>query len=242
MLRVDVDLRRSCATAASLVLSAWLALALWSLSPYAEWLDHSQIEEIAAPPTLRLAVFTLGWTLMIIAMMLPSTLLLLDRCLENQPLSARRIVPVVLTYLAVWTVFGSFIYLGDSALHEMVERVPALEGVIVPGVLLLAGIYQFTSIKRACLSRCRPEGAAFQTVGQASSHNLWAMGLRHGLNCLGSGWALMLLVFAIGGVNLFWMLVLGMIMAAERLSQQGDEVARCLGILLIIGSVLLVIV
>jgi predicted metal-binding membrane protein len=52
----------------------------------------------------------------------------------------------------------------------------------------------------------------------------------------------MLLMFAIGGVNLFWMLVLGVIMAAERLSPQGDEVARWLGILLIVGSVLLVII
>ena len=120
-------------TAAGLVLSAWLALAVWSMSPYAEWLDHARIEDIAAPLTVRLAVFTLGWTLMIIAMMLPGTLLLLARCLENKPFSARRIAPVILAYLAVWMVFGSFSYLGDSVLHEIVEQVPALAGAIAPG-------------------------------------------------------------------------------------------------------------
>ena len=226
---------------ASLVLLAWLALAVWSLSPAAKWLDHAQVEDIAAPSIVRLAVFTLGWKLMVIAMMLPSTLLLLDRCLEDKLFSIRRFAPVILAYLAVWTVFGVFSYLGDGVLHEMVERVPALEVVIAPGVLLLAGVYQFTANKRACLSRCRPEGAVFQTVGQSNRRNLWVMGLRHGLFCLGSGWALMLLMFAIGGVNLLWMLVFGGSMTIERLSQQGDKVARYLGIVLILGSVLLVI-
>ena len=176
ILRVDIDRRRSYMTAASLVLSAWLALAIWSLSPYAEWLDHAQIENIAAPPTVRLVVFTLGWTLMIIAMMLPSTLLLLDRCLGNKPLSTRRIAPAILAYLAVWTVFGTLSYLGDGVLHEIVEQVPALAGVIAPSVLLLAGVYQLTPMKRACLSRCRPEGAVFNTLGQSSLSNFWSSG------------------------------------------------------------------
>jgi predicted metal-binding membrane protein len=237
ILRLNTDRRRSYATAASLVLSAWLALAIWSLSPYAEWLDHARIEEIAAPPTVRLAVFTLGWTLMVIAMMLPSTLLLLDRCLGNKPMSARRIAPAILAYLAVWTVFGTLSYLGDGVLHEIVERLPALEGVIAPAVLLLAGIYQFTPIKRACLSRCRPEGAVFTAFGPTSSHHDWIVGLRHGVFCLGSGWALMLLMFAIGGVSLLWMLVLGVMMTAERLTDPGVYLARVVGVLLIVSSV-----
>jgi len=240
-LRVDAG-RRSSVTAASLVLAAWLALSVWSLSPYAEWLDHARIEAIAAPPTVRLVVFTLGWTLMIIAMMLPATLLLLACCLEDKPLSIRRLAPVILAYLAVWAVFGSVSYLGDSALHEIVERVPALEGVIAPGVLLLAGVYQFTSIKRACLSRCRPEGAAFKTLRQSSRRSLWTMGLLHGVFSLGSCWALMLLMFAIGGVSMIWMLVLGAVMAAECLSQRGEGIARLLGVVLVAASALLLMV
>jgi predicted metal-binding membrane protein len=188
---------------------------------------------------MRLAVFTLGWTLMIIAMMLPGTLLLLDRCLGNQPLIARRIAPAILAYLAVWTAFGILSYLGDGVLHEMVEQVPALAGVIAPGVLLLAGVYQFTPIKRACLSRCRPRSAVFTSFGRSSSCNAWIVGLLHGVFCLGSGWTLMLLMFAVGGINLFWMLVLGVTMMAERLTQRGERVARLLGVVLITASVVL---
>jgi len=175
---------------------------------------------------------------MVIAMMLPGALIVLARCLENKPFSARRAAPVILAYLAVWAVFGSFSYLGDSVLHEMVKQVPALAGVIAPGVLLLAGIYELTPIKRICLSRCRAEGAAFKTLGQSSRRNLWTVGLWHGVFCLGSCGLLMLLMFAIGGANLIWMLILGAIMTVERLSQRGEGVAQLLGAVLIVGSVL----
>jgi predicted metal-binding membrane protein len=238
ILHIEAHRRRSYVTAASLILSAWLALAVWSLSPYAEWLDHSRIEDIAAPPTVRLAVFTLGWTLMVIAMMLSGTLLLLARCFENKAFSVRYIALAILAYLAVWTVFGSLIYLGDSVLHEIVERAPTLAGIIAPGTLLLVGVYQLTPMKRACLSRCRPEGAMFKML---SARNSWIEGLRHGVFCLGNCWAVMLLMFAIGGVDLIRMLLLGGIMTAERTLHRGHVVTRPLGFALIFGSFLILL-
>jgi predicted metal-binding membrane protein len=241
LLRVDVHRRRSYATAAGLVLLAWLALAVWSTSPYAEWVDHARVDEIAAPPIVRLVVFILGWTLMIIAMMLPGTLLLLARCLENKPFGARRVAPVILAYVAVWTVYGSFIYLSDGVLHEMIEQAPTLAGLVAPAVLLSAGVYQFTPMKRLYLSRCYIDGTVFKALGQSSHCNLWALGLRHGVYCLGSCWALMLLMFVIGGINLISMLTLGALMTVERLSKRGEGVAQYLGIVIIIASVLLVL-
>ena len=178
---------------------------------------------------------------MIIAMMLPGTLLLIARCWGNGAFSASHITPMILTYVIVWTVFGSFSYLGDSALHVLVDRMPALAGVIAPGILLLAGVYQLSPMKRACQSRCRSEGAVFEAPGQSSRRDLWTTGLQHGAYCLGSCWALMLLMFAIGGINLMWMLLLGVIMAAERTMHRGQLLARFLGFCLILGACMMLL-
>ena len=140
---------------------------------------------------------------------------------------------MILAYLAIWMVFGSFSNLGDSVLHEIAEQVPALAGVIAPGVLLLAGAYQLTPMKRACLARCRLEGGAFKLLAQSSRRNRWTLGMLHGVFCLGSCWALMLLMFAAGGVNLIWMLILCAVMAAERLTRHGIYLAHVVGVLLI---------
>jgi len=239
---VNMMRRRSWLAAASLIAASWLVLAVWSLSPYAEWLDHAEMQHIDAAPAIRQGVFILGWTLMITAMMLPGTLLLLTRCLNNEPWNTRHLLPLVVPYLVVWAAFGSFSYWGDAGLHEAVEHHSAVAGAIAPGVLLLAGIYQLTPMKRVCLAQCRLEGTAFAALTQPGRYNLWITGLRHGLYCLGSCWALMLLMFALGGVNLLWMLVLGVIMTVERLNQQGDTVTQGLGVVLVTVSVLWIIV
>ncbi len=124
---------------------------------------------------------------------------------------------------------------GGHLLHELVEQAPALGRFIAPAVLLLAGAYQLTPLKRAYLARCRTEGAAL-AMAQASPRRLWTMGLRYGLFCLGSCWALMLLMFAAGGVSLLWMLALGLLMTTERISRHGVHLAHLAGILLVVWS------
>src|SRR5690606_37665375 len=121
---------------------------------------------------------------------------------------------------------------GDTALHEYVGHHSALAGVIAPGVVLLAGIYQLTPLKRACVAKCHLEGTAFASLSQPRNQKLWMTGLRHGLYCLGSCWALMLLMFALGGVNLAWMLILGAVMAVERVSRRGEDLMKLMGVAL----------
>lgn len=242
LLRVEGAQRWSYVATASLTLLAWSVLVVWSLSPYAKWLDHAQMDHIAAPLTIRLAIFALGWILMVVAMMLPGTLLLLTRCLGNEPLSARRTMPLIVPYLTVWTVFGSLSYWGDTALHEYVEHHSVLAGAIAPGVVLLAGVYQMTPLKRAYVAKCRLEDTAFTSMSPPRNHQLWLTGLRHGLYCLGSCWALMLLMFALGGVNLAWMVILGAVMAVERLSRRGKDLTKLVGVVLILAAFVLVIV
>lgn len=225
--------------AVGLILVAWLALAAWSLSPYAEWLDHGEIQHIAAPAAVRLAVFTLGWILMIVAMMLPSIFLVLARSVGNREGTLRSVAPVILTYVAVWAVFGVFSYLGDGVLHEVVHERPALAKLVAPGIIFLAGVYQLTPIKRISLSKCCSYGAEFASLAQTGRQSPWLVGLRYGAFCVGSCWGLMLLMFAMGGVNFLGMLVLGAVSAAERLDDHGVNLAHAVGILLILYSLAL---
>lgn len=228
---------RSSAAAAGLVLAAWGILVAWSMSPYAQWLEHAEMAHLPAPLSLRLAVFSLGWTLMVVAMMLPATLLLIRRCVDGRPVAAGRLAAVILAYLVVWVVFGCIAYWGDGQLHELVEQAPSVGRLVAPGILLLAGAYQLTPLKRACLARCRFEGAP----AHAFSQHLWNTGLRHGLFCVGSCWALMLLMFAAGGVNLVWMLALCLLMTAERISGRGAYLARCAGLLMVVRAAMQVV-
>ena len=222
-------------TAAGLVLSAWLALAAWSMSPYAEWLDHARMEHIAAPADRSAGRIHVGLdaddhrhdvarhAAAAGALFGEHAVQRASPCAGDPGISG-----------GSGLVFGSFSYLGDSVLHEIVEQLPALAGVIAPGVLLLAGVYQLTPMKRACLSRCRLEGRAVELLAHSSRRNSWTLGLLHGVFCLGSCWALMLLMFAGGGVNLIWMLILCAVMAAERLTRHGAYLAHVVGVLLIL--------
>jgi predicted metal-binding membrane protein len=225
-------------TFGALILSAWVVLVIWGQSPYAAWLDHARMDELPFIPILRLAVFAFGWTLMIVAMMLPGTLLLAYQSCTLSQLQVRPITQFILAYLAVWVMFGCMSYLADSALHEIVEHVPSLAGVIAPGVLLIVGAYQFTPWKCAYLSKCRRTQMVLNQYLPANNGQAWHLGFQHGTLCLGNCWALMLLMFAVGGANLVWMLSLGAVMATERTTYRGDLLARLVGIALIACSFL----
>ncbi len=226
------------ATMAALVVGAWLVLALVGASPYAGYLDHRVvIESSALPFGMRLGVFVAGWLVMSVAMMLPSSLPLVTvfrTVTRRRERPGRDLALLIGGYLIMWAGFGLAAFLGDTVIHEGVERVELLESsefLILPATLLVAGLFQFSPLKYRCLRECR------SPVGFLASHwhggdRRWAafnLGLRHGLFCVGCCWALMLLMFAVGGVNLGWMLALGAVMFAEKAVSWGRWVTRPAG-------------
>jgi len=215
--------------ASGVVLAAWLTLTAWSLSPHAMWLDHGHMGEIVASLPVRLTVFLLGWTLMVIAMMLPGTLPILAH--------NRRMLPVLAGWMAVWLGFGAIAYLSDGILHRIVHHTPAVAGIIMPALLLLAGVYQLTPIKHNALARCRPEAMEQAEIAHTGTREQWFTGVRYGVNCAGSCWALMLLMMAFGGMNLVGMLLLGVVMTAERLTNHARMIALTIGVALIAAAV-----
>jgi predicted metal-binding membrane protein len=149
---------------------AWLALFLWEQSPYGRYLEHGRWTDIGLAATLcrtlpagdvllPTLLYAGGWLLMLAAMMLPTTLPLLHRF--HYMVSARRdsiALGGLLIAVLAWVAFGIAAHLLDLALHLLVRRVAwvSLYGWLLGAtVLLIAGAFQFTSLKYRCLDRCR---------------------------------------------------------------------------------------
>lgn len=232
---------------------AWLALVLWGASPYAWLLNHRSLEAVrlAGPRAgaLVLLIVVAGWTVMTVAMMLPTSLPLLTlfagltRQRPHQPV----LVGLLLAgYLLVWSAFGLLVHLADLGLHLAIAAQPWLAertGLLSGATLLVAGVYQFTPLKRRCLAKCRSPLHFIMSHWhgrQPSAEALW-LGLHHGLYCLGCCWSLMLLMFAVGAGNLAWMLALGAAMAVEKNLPQGRRLSTPLGITLLGAGTLLLL-
>ena len=245
--RTPADPRWYRASLWAVVVSAWVVLALWGASPFAGLLSHRSIGTGPFPPAVGAIIFVGGWSLMTIAMMLPSSLPLVNlfRTIVAERADADRLVlRLVIGYLGMWAFFGILAYRGDAIVHRALEALPEFATAaswIGAMILLAAGVYQFTPLKQICLEKCRsPYSFVVEhwRGRRAGWDALW-LGVRHGLFCVGCCWTLMLLMFAVGGANLGWMLALGAVMAAERTTRWGRYVTRPLGVALTGVAVLL---
>ena len=240
-MRLSVDPRRPFALAmAGLVGLAWLTLWLWGQSPYGRLLSHEGVDSAGGGALLALT-FIGGWTLMIVAMMLPSSLplVLMFGVLTCQRQDRFQLLALLLLgYLCTWATFGAAIHAGDLGLHAAVRQIDWLSShawVIGAATLVAAGAYQFSSLKYRCLEKCRSP-LSFITEhwrGRGERRHAFGLGVHHGLFCVGCCWLLMLLMFAVGVGSLGWMLSLGAVMALEKNVRWGKRISAPLGVVLI---------
>src|SRR5919108_3859859 len=124
---------------------AWLTLVVWGQSPYARYLDHQQLD--ASGGTALLPLFVVGWLLMIVAMMLPTSLPLVrlfDGLTRRRADHQRLVLLLLAGYLGVWSAFGIAVHAADALLHALVRSSGWLSQhawLIGPSVLILAGVY-----------------------------------------------------------------------------------------------------
>ena len=235
-----------------LVALAWLALVVWGQSPYSRFLSHEALEDTQLADGRYFAdalLFVGGWSLMTVAMMLPTSLPLI--AMFHAMVSGRRnrtwlVVLVIAGYLGIWTLFGAAAHAGDMALHQGVERMGWLEAnawALGAAAILLAGIYQFTPLKYHCLDKCRSPYSFIMEHWQGGNEAAQALrlGVHHGVFCVGCCWSLMLLMFAVGVAHLGWMLVLGVVMSAERALPWGRRLGAPLGGALLASGLALVV-
>jgi predicted metal-binding membrane protein len=218
------------------IAGAW-ALALFAeATGKAKLLHHDSLLEGGPPFWVAVGVFLLSWQVMVAAMMLPSSLpmvRLFGTVSRQQPRPNVVMAAFLGGYALVWTAFGTAAFFGDLALHRTVDRTPWLashEWVISAGVLALAGAFQFSKLKDKCLQECRHPGAFLLQHYRRGVGEGFSMGRKHGMFCLGCCWALMLLMFAAGVANLWWMGALGALMFYEKAGRRGEEVTRVAGI------------
>ncbi|MFQ5848795.1 MAG: DUF2182 domain-containing protein [Candidatus Methylomirabilales bacterium] len=233
-----------------LIALAWLALWAWGQSPYARYLNHEELEVISLPEdTVLLFVFVGGWTVMTVAMMLPTSLPLIvmfHALTRRRPDRLWLVVLLVAGYLGTWTLFGATAHLADWILHEAVEGSVWLEAnawMLGAGILVVGGVFQFTPLKYYCLDKCRSPLSFIMEHWRGRHermHALW-LGVRHGIFCIGCCWALMLLMFVVGVANIGWMLALGAVMAVEKNMPWGRRLSAPLGVLLLAWGVILVL-
>ncbi len=224
---------------ASAIALAWVGLFAWERSPYGRYLDHDGLGDLQS--AYFAALLVAGWVTMIIAMMLPTSWPLLG--LFDRMTSSRRGHPgligrVIGGYLAVWTLFGIAVHAGDLEVHRIVEGSRWIDShawLIGAGTLLGAGIYQFSALKYKCLAQCRSPYAFIATHwrGRDPKREAFALGVRHGLFCLGCCWSLMLVMFTLGIGNIGWMLAIGAVMAIEKNARWGRQLSAPLGAILI---------
>jgi predicted metal-binding membrane protein len=227
---------------------AWLALWLWEGSPYGHYLHHDGVVGAGGPATtlaVGAAAFTIGWTLMIVAMMLPSSVPLVvtfGALVGRRQRPARLVALLLLGYLLVWAGFGFVAWIADRGIHAAVEALPWLAEhpqLIIGTTLLAAGLWQFSPLRDRCLDECRsPLGFVLNRWrGVSERREALFMGIAHGAFCVGCCWSLMLVMFGVGISSLTGMLVLGGITAIEKNLPQGRRLTRPLGIALVLAAV-----
>jgi predicted metal-binding membrane protein len=236
----------------ALIALAWISLAVWERSAYARYLHHGELAGLQGgdglPVLAQALAYVAGWTLMTVAMMLPTVLPLVEmfrRMVRDRADRGVLAATLVLGYLAVWAGFGVAAHGFDWVLHELYEQSAWLQArpwLFSAGVLLAAGAYQFSSLKYRCLDECRsPLNFIMQhwRGGPGVRRQAFVLGVHHGAFCVGCCWALMLLMFAIGTGSVGWMLVIGAVMAIEKNMRWGRKLSAPVGVALIAWGALI---
>jgi predicted metal-binding membrane protein len=221
---------------------AWGTISVWSASPYSVYLGHSELGDVSSLVQLLplTSFFLLGWTVMVLAMMLPTVFPLINEFRKRraiQPVSAS-LKFLVAGSMVVWVPFGIGVYFLDLGIHRAAESPSLVGNTWVLGVssLALAGVYQFSRRKREFLKDCCYPSDFVQGRWRSnlSDGGAFRIGLGYGGASMGSHWALMLLMFSLGLGSVPLMLIMGFAMAAEHVPRLGPRIRFPIGVVILV--------
>ena len=181
------------------------------------------------------------WAVMMVAMMTlsaaPMVLMFagVNRRRREQQIPYAPTGVFLLGYLVVWAGFSFLATAAQWGLHAASLLSPSMAGTspfLGGGLLLVAGIYQWTPLKHACLSKCRSPLGFVLSEWREGRWGAFMMGLRHGGYCAGCCWSLMALLFVAGVMNLIWVAAIAGFILLEKVAPAGDRLGRVAGVML----------
>jgi predicted metal-binding membrane protein len=192
------------------------------------------------------AIFLITWVVMMVAMMFPAVspmVLAHASVVRSRGGGSMPTVVFVAGYLVVWTAaglvpLGAIQILGSSAGMQFGDWLPRLGGAVV----LLAGVYQFTPLKNACLRACRsPLGFIITHDFGGGAPAAARAGMSHGLYCLGCCWALMAVLAVLGLMNVAWMAAIAVVFFLEKNWRYGVPLSRIVGAACVVGGLAVIV-
>ena len=179
----------------------------------------------AAPGLGALVATFLMWTVMMVAMMLPSTIPAVSVFMmlagRRNPLAVGRMTMMFVTgYAFAWSGYCVPAALAQWGLSRIALLSPMGESsstALSAAILIAAGLFQFTPLKEACITKCRAPFAFLMHEWRDGAAGALVVGMRHGTYCVGCCWALMAVMFVVGTMNLVWMALLALLVMAEKI-------------------------
>lgn len=187
------------------------------------------------------------WAFMMVAMMLPSAapmILLFARFAAQSKHWAANTAIFALSYLIIWVFFSAIAAVSQAGLVSLAaasaDALKLVDGKLAGLLLVAVGGYQLSPLKSACLNQCRSPLSFLMRGWRPGWKGALRLGARHGLYCLGCCWALMLLLFAAGVMNLAWIAALTFIVIAEKLAPPIVRMRQAIAISFILGGMLMI--
>jgi predicted metal-binding membrane protein len=196
------------------------------------------------------AGYLIAWGVMMAAMMLPSAapmIVLYGTVKSKFSLTGQRGIPAVffaLIYLVLWLAFGIPVYIVSTLIDSAVIANPSLV-IVLPYalalMLLAAGAFQFSALKRICLQTCRSPISFLLGRWRSGYRGTSRIAIEHAAYCIGCCWGLMVVLVAAGAMALEWVLLIAALVFVEKLLPRGELTARLIGGALMLFGLLVVI-
>jgi predicted metal-binding membrane protein len=224
---------------------AWAALVILAILGWFVTIDQARGMGVG-PGTMGLALpaFIALWIVMMAAMMFPSVApiaIMWSRTIVAKTTGARRawrMSTFVAGYLVAWTAYGALAFLALLGTERLVEEAPGAAHRLGVGIFVVAGLYQLTPMKDACLRHCRsPMMSLLHYANYKGTMRDLRVGIHHGLYCVGCCWGLMLVLVAVGVMNIPAMITLAAVIFLEKLWKRGWLLTRAVGVAFLVIAV-----